>query len=129
MTTPSSESLTIEGSAIQALMIKAILEAWSPEQRNALISDAISTLLQTSHSTTYGRDKTILEVALSKGAEDAAVKVVEELLVSPEFSGNLIGLCREELNKLFDEDPERLDHPIRRAISTGLRKELTSARY
>lgn len=110
-------------------MIKAILEAWTPEQRNALISEAVNSLLNTSSSTTYGRNKTVIEVSLAKGAEDAATRVVSDLLASEEFGGKLQELCRQELVKLFEEDPENHSHPIRMAIAAGLRKELSAARY
>lgn len=112
--------LVIEGSAIQALMVKAILETWTPEQRDALISDAVATMFHKTSVTMYGRDKTVIEVALADGAKKAATQVIEDLMQTPEYVGRLKAVVQQEFDKLL-EDPEDGKGPIRRGIAEGIR--------
>lgn len=123
----TTSDFKVDGSAIQTLMVKAIMEAWSPEQRDALISDAVASLLQTVSSTRWGKDKTVLEVALKDGAETAAKIVIAELLQT-EFKGTIEKLVRQELISLLEESPDT-PSPIRQAIASGLSKHLSVARY
>lgn len=108
---------------LQALIQKAIMDAMSPENKNALITEAIKSLMIGDDSY-YGRGLSKLQKIFSDQAEIIARKIITEaLLESQDFKESIKDLFVKAATSYFvDQSKESLTDNFCAAFEKGLHK-------
>ena len=111
--------LKVDTNEMRELIGEALLRAIDEKSREALIQEAIRSLLQRDGSS-YDR-KSAIERAFSYAAQAIAQKTAESMLANnAEFKAALEGMVAEAASKVVGEGRAKMVENIANAISNGM---------
>jgi hypothetical protein len=114
--------LKIDTDSMKALVLKAILESWTPEQRDQLVMDAMSYLLtDKADRNDYSRNpQTVIDRILKQAVAVAAEQVVKEL-IEEQYKDKLVELIDPKLAEIAAF--VNINDALANAITTALREK------
>jgi hypothetical protein len=112
----------IDSQAVQGIVTKAILDGFTSEQRNDLVTQAITHILSTPTDTPSGygyKKQTVIEEAVGNAVRRSAVDVVREMLTEEPYLTQMRDSLTEAVaNALSDNSA------IQEAVAYGLATKL-----
>ena len=121
----------IDQDAMQALVAKAVFDGMTPDKREALLTGAIKSLMETPRGNDrnyFGEKTSPLQTAFNRAVETVAMQhAVEFLSNDADFQTRLKSLFADVANSLFAEGDARSE--LVRSISLLIRTALTKDRY
>lgn len=124
--------IEIDGDSMQALVAKAVFDGLTGDKREALITGAIKSLLETPKGNDrnyYGEKTSPLQTAFNRAIEQVAQEHATKFLAEdPDFQQRLKGLFADVANALFsDEGNNRIE--LIAGIKELIHRALTKDRY
>jgi hypothetical protein len=93
----------IDQATLQAATAKLLLDSMSAEDKDALLSKALTTVLTPARSA-YSSEATPLQAAFDHAAKVAAAKQVGEYFQTPEVQARVKVFVAEAMEKAFTDD-------------------------
>jgi hypothetical protein len=121
-------SLTVNDEAMQAVVAKAIVDTLTPEKREALIIEAVKSIITPPReSGGFGREAkpSVLQAAFNSAAADIARReIATRLETDTDFKGRLDALFAETVAKILTgENREKLIDAMVAGFEAALRRE------
>jgi len=121
-------AFSIDTEAVEAMVVKSLVESITPEQREKVITDAISELLEKKSGSRYGSNMSIFEEAMHSAISQVARQIfVEEVRNSPEIQSRMKELVTPTVIAIakdnFDGINEKIGEAIGGAVADWLRSQ------
>jgi hypothetical protein len=94
----------IDQATLQAATTKLLLDSMSAEDKNALLSKALTTVLTPVRNGYSSDNRSPLQVAFDDAAKDAAAKFISEYFTTPEVQARVKAFVTEAIEKAFTDD-------------------------
>lgn len=120
----SEPAITVPADAMKAIVVKALLDSWSPEQRDAVLAQAVASLLndKADARSFSSNSPTVLQAAANDAMRLAAGDVIRTQLKDGPWAERLQDEVMAALKSLFETEGGAA--PIRQAIAQGLSERL-----
>lgn len=108
----------IDTEAVEAMVVKSLVDSITPEQREQVITDAISNLLVKEQTNRYGgRNMSIFESAMNRAISEVACKIfVEEVKQNEEVQARIKALVTPTIMAIAKDNYEGINEKIGEAI-------------
>lgn len=121
-------AFTIDTEAVEAMVVKSLVDSISPEQREKVITDAIANLLEKKSGSRYGSSTSIFEDAMNTAISQVARQLfVDEVKNSPEVQARMKELVTPTVMAIakdnFDGINEKIGEAIGGAVADWLRSQ------
>jgi len=123
-------SFSIDPQAIEAMVVKSLVESFSPEQREKVISDAIANLLEKKSGKPFGSDTSLFEDAMNLAISQVARQVfVEEVKNSSEVQERIKQLVTPTVIAIAKDNYDGINEKIGEGIGDAVADWLRSQKW
>ena len=120
----------IDPQAVEAMVVKSLVENITPEQREQVISDAIANLLEKKSGSRYGSNMSIFEDAMTAAISQVARQIfVEEVKNSPEIQAQMKALVTPTVMAIAKDNYDGINEKIGEAIGGAVADWLHSRKW
>jgi hypothetical protein len=117
-------ALPINDDQLRALISGAILSAIGPEQRDAMLTEAIKHLMTPAQDGYYGKTMTPIQRAFNDAASAIASKHFAAMMEADiAFQERLKGMLAEAMERLFTVNREKVITAMVTAVQRGMERE------
>lgn len=111
--------ITFSPDEMQGLVVKAIMDGISEDQKTGILAQAVAALMKEDDRGDYGRKETVLQRAFSGAVQQAAFRAAEEYIREHD---EIYGRIKAGIWELLDKMPEGTlkDYDVQEAVITAL---------
>lgn len=111
--------ITFSPDEMQGLVVKAIMDGISEDQKTGIIAQAVASLMKESDSGRYGPKESVLQQAFSGAVQQVAYRAAEEYIREHD---EIYSRIKAGIWELFDKMPEGTlqDYDVQDAVITAL---------
>jgi hypothetical protein len=115
--------ITFNPDEMQSLVVKAIMDGISEDQKTSIIGQAVAALMKESDQSGYGRKESVLQHAFAGEVRNAAFRAAEEYIREHD---EIYGRIKAGIWDLLDKMPEGTlqDYDVQDAVITALLMKL-----
>lgn len=123
-------TFSIDTEAVEAMVVKALVDSITPEQREKVITDAIGNLLEKKSGQRYGAQTSLFEDAMHTAIAQVARHIfVDEVKNNPEVQDQIKAMVTPTVMEIAHGNYDGLNEKIGEAIGGAIADWLRSQKW